>query len=285
MRGHLVIAAGALIGTAAAGGITAALFSGAEVAPWVGPVGWAAALIMAAGAIIVATSKKNDLQMFAMHCFLGTNYGVGEFGSDTGKPWMLERSWREMRYSDESESESRERFLIQRAALLRLICGYSTMIIPDHRRGGLHLFPGMLPPGASFEVEVQFWTARSQREKYRVKIIPDQQKFTWLGQAPGEGSSVTMELSTAACGQRRIIVNVKPKLDAAFSIRFHSRLMLDPDGELKIPAAAAKLDTFDLAEMEHFDFDGNDLLLDLQGVLQSTLPGPESSTRTVLHPR
>jgi hypothetical protein len=235
MWGHAVIAAGALLGLAP----SVALLSGAEAVAWAGPVGLVAAIIMAGGAIIVAKCSKNDLQMFAMHCFLGNEYGHGQF-KETEKPWMAETSWPGLRYVPGSKKESDDRFLLQRTALLRLLCNYSTRVVSDHHSGSCYIYPRLIPDGGIFEVSVEFRQFLSPKtcpvEVYKASILPGQEKFQWTGTIPPYGSGITFTRETNGRDIKWVNVKIVAKAQTEVDTVFRTRLLLDPAGEFTVPA-------------------------------------------------
>lgn len=134
---------------AIAGAECAALVTGAGVASWAGPVGWIAAGLMLIGSIVISVWSKNDLELFANHCFLGKEYGDG--ANKSGKAWLAGRPYRELRF--DGVSRARDRFQRQRLALLRLLSGYRTWIGPATVRG-VSVFPSFVLPTMCFQVEI-----------------------------------------------------------------------------------------------------------------------------------
>ena len=243
MWGHLVIATGALIGVA--GG----LLSWAGVAAWGGPIGWVGALVMATGAFILAKYVKNDLQMFALHCFLGKEYGGKTYArvadqekeepEETGKPWMLDTSWSELRYKRNSRTEEAvDRFILQRAVLLRLLCEYNTNIVfdRDHYVGSCYIYPGLIPMGGIFQVEVQVKSSYGL-EVYNADILPGEEKYAWTKNKPPEDSVIAFNSASQSYGKRWINVRIPLHAQNRVDIVFRSRLLLDPANQLTIPAA------------------------------------------------
>jgi hypothetical protein len=134
---------------------------------WLGPVGWVAAGVMILGEIFLAYGKKTDFELYAAHCFLGEDAGMG--GEEPAKyPWMGSLSWGELKEP-----------VPGRLALLRLVSGFSVWI------GWYPLSPGegpwwqikanYIPAGAYFEVEVDFWKwdePETKKMTRKAKIFP-----------------------------------------------------------------------------------------------------------------
>ena len=131
---------------------------------WLGPVGWVAAGLMILGEIILAYGKETDFELYAEHCFLGIRDGMD--GKATGFPWMGEIEWSELKDPVKA-----------RLALLRLMSGFSVWIgwYPLQREGPWwQIKTNFIPPGAYFEVEVDFWNIGKESGKVtqKAKIFP-----------------------------------------------------------------------------------------------------------------
>ena len=132
---------------------------------WLGPVGWIAAALMLLGEIFLAYGKKSDFELYAAHCFLGEDAGMGGL-SPTKYPWMGEMGWSQLKGP-----------LDGRIALLRLVSGFSVWIgwYPLQEEGPWwQIKANFIPAGAYFEVEVDFWNFHDESAKVtqKAKIWP-----------------------------------------------------------------------------------------------------------------
>ena len=87
--------------------------------------------------------------MFALHCFLGKRYDHGAFFEETGKPSPGRANLRE------------QPILLERAALLRMLCNYSTRVVDDAHRGSCYIYPQLLPGASRFDVTMEFKPIRN----------------------------------------------------------------------------------------------------------------------------
>jgi hypothetical protein len=226
---HGIQAVAGILVLAVAGAECVALVTGAGAVAWAGPVGWIAAALMLVGALVMAFCAKNDLQLFARHCFLGEDWGEG--GSDTtGKAWMAKNGWSSLK----SHSNAR-------IALLRMLTGFSTWI-GYATYGGGNIIPSYIPTGAFFEVEVDVMPKgqTSPMETYSAVILPldgSGGQWVWKGQKPGHGSDIVIYRS----GNQVTSIHVeahprnlgdRPSIDYNFRVR----LAYDAGGLNTLPA-------------------------------------------------
>ncbi len=238
--GHGIQAVAGVLVIAVAAAECAALLTGAAVASWAGPVGWIAAGFMLLGSVVLAVWSKNDLELFARHCFLGPAYGEGDWDDQTGKSWMAGQPWPALRYAS-GRRESPERWQRQRLALLRLIAGFKTYIGPSTYSGGI-VYPTYQEGGLAFEVKVDVMPQgqTSPRESYRAVVWPRAREYAWLGPAPGSGSYVSFSPArgdavtsfTVQAEPRRLGVRL-----VDYELRV--RLIIDPEHGLYLPASGA----------------------------------------------
>jgi len=164
--GHTVIAAGAIVGTVA-------LLTGAGTVWWVGPAGFVAAIVMAAGAIMVGIYSPNDLQMFARDCFLGRRTSESEARKGTHPP----HSRRARLFLEQLA------LLHQRVALLRLLCNYTTGVVYDQNTVSCYIYPQLVPAGGIFEVTVEIRPCRSHEDNTGLIETLEEELFARLNQA------------------------------------------------------------------------------------------------------
>jgi hypothetical protein len=239
---HGIQAAAAVLSIAVAGAECAALVSGAAAASWAGPVGWIAAALLLIGAIVLSLCSKNDLELFARHCFLGPDYGRGDWDDQTGKAWMAGLPWPGLRYENNTRQESRERWQRQRLALLRMITGYSAYMSYHSYCGG-DIYPAYLPGSSSFELEVEVMPRGRQTpmETYRAVVWPNApagEQYVWRGQAPGSNSDITVTRHQGKVAMIR--VSAPPRgFSSPVDYRFSVRLDLDGNRRRYLPASQA----------------------------------------------
>jgi hypothetical protein len=191
---------------------------------WAGPVGWIAAALMLIGALVMAFGAKNDLQLFAQHCFLGENFGEG--GSDaTGKAWMGTLGWTGLKSHRQA-----------RLALLRMLTGFTTYVGPPTYAG--FIFPSYVPSGAFFEVEVDIIPKGedSPKDTYRAVIWPTDGAgdYSWKGKRPDGDCDIKIERSG---GQVTTIdVRARPKNNPTIDYNLRVRLVYDASGKNALPA-------------------------------------------------
>jgi hypothetical protein len=232
--GHGMQAAASALMIVVAGAECWALFSGAAVAAWAGPVGWIAAGLMIVGEIVMVFCAKNDLQLYASRCFLGNEYGDGDYDK-TEKAWMGSWGWAELRYQSGMEDSS-ERYQRQRLALLRLISGFSTYIGPPTFAGGF-IFPGFVPAGGYFDIEVDVMPKGEAEPKqtFAVAAWPDRRDWEWRGARPASDSFVRFDRD----GSRvtGIVVQAKPTQFSAPHLDYNlrARLVFDEQGKNRMP--------------------------------------------------
>jgi hypothetical protein len=234
--GHGVEAAGALLAIAPCVAYSVALVTGAEAVAWAGPVGLAAAALMACGAVVVACLSTTDVALFASHCFLGNRYGEGKWDDKTGKRWMADHPWPWLRYEEKGSSESSNRFLRQRAALLRIFCHYEIVVGPAQFAGGDIFIKGWIPNGAIFQIEVTvkpIWESYPSKT-YQANILPSTEKCEWIGERPAD-SIVTFNRSSEGKLQSIHVSAIPPFAKTNLAAKFRTRLQLDATGEFPIP--------------------------------------------------
>jgi hypothetical protein len=231
---HGLQAAAAALIIVVAGAECVALFTGAATAAWAGPVGWIAAALLIIGGLVMMFCAKNDLQLYARHCFLGVDYGNGEYDL-TGKVWMGHWGWAELRY-ERGFVDAADRFQRQRLALLRMISGFSTWIGPPTYAGGF-IFPSFVPAGAYFDIEVDVMPVgeKEPKQTFGLVVWPDRKEHYWRGSSPGYGSKVSFDV----VGSRvtGITVVAPPtKFDARkLDYNLRVRLMFDEKGKNGLP--------------------------------------------------
>lgn len=224
-----------------------ALATGAGAVAWAGPVGAIAALIMFLGAIVIYAFSKNDLELFAAHCWLGEHYGEGGWSTDTGKSWLAGQAWASLRYDREgSRQESRERWQRQRVALLRLLGSFKTWVGRSTYCGG-YIFPGHIGDGGAFEFDVRIRPAgsdssdQSQQESYHGKVWPHMapesgggdNHYVFLGQTP---RSATITVWRGEGGIRKVTIELRPNMNSEFvDYDFDVRLDLNGGSESYLP--------------------------------------------------
>jgi hypothetical protein len=231
--------AAAVLTLAVAGAHCAALISGSAVAAWAGPVGLIAAGLMLLGAAVMAWCSKNDLEMFASHCFLGRLYGTGDWGDKTGKMWMTTKPWPWLRYTyhKKKKKEAPDRFERQQVALLRMISGFTVWTGFTQTEPGCFIYPGNVPPNASFDVIVEVGDA-NKAEAYMARVwpnSPDGNDFIWLNKKPGLDSNIDV-VKDSNGRVENIEVKVDPKRiqRAAFApLNYEVKIRLDLDGRKK----------------------------------------------------
>jgi hypothetical protein len=210
---------------------TVALISGAGALAWAGPVGWIAAALIIIGTIIEIYSSKNDLQLFAQHCFLGPDWGEG--GSETtGKAWMGTMGWSELKSATKT-----------RLALLHMLTGFTTWTgwwktpqAPLTTTGpGGFILPAYVPANAFFEVEVD-WAPRDQEPSkmlgYKAIIWPMEGDFTWLGKEPPR-KEIRIERNESQITLIRIAAS--PHLSDPIDWNFRVRLVYDSSASNTLP--------------------------------------------------
>jgi hypothetical protein len=223
-------AAGVLL-IAVAGAECAALLSGAAAASWAGPLGWIAAALMLIGAIIVSVWKKNDLELFASHCFLGSRYGKDT--GKSGKNWMEGKRWNHL--SQGSDSYQR-----QRLALTRLMSGFRTWIGATwgtgdlakdivHINQGGYVCLGFMPENACFEVKVDLFRkgGKSPEETVHLYAWPRQKEFV-------------LKQGKAQIDWRATFFNVRArpqKIKGGVEWDLKVRLVLDAKKKVYLPAS------------------------------------------------
>lgn len=239
MLGHGIMAAGALLGIAPAVAGSVALLTGAEVAAWAGPVGLIAAVIMAAGAIVLAFLSKNDLEMFALHCFLGLGYGQGDWQDRTGKAWMSDQPWPALRYLSEGDTQDAPDCLRrQRAALMRMFCNFEVYVTPVEYCGGT-IRPALVHDFGIFEVEAELRPAGHSLpvETHKARIYAGRRSYEWMGDPPAPDSKITFHSNIAGTRLESIHVQAVPtSFTGPVATIFRVRLLLDPAGEFALPA-------------------------------------------------
>lgn len=235
---HGIQAAAAVLAIAVAGAECAALVTGAAVASWAGPVGWIAAGLMLIGAAVLAWASKNDLEMFAAHCFLGGEYGRGDWDDQTGKAWMGGRPWPALRY-DSGTRDARDRWERQRLALLRMLSGFHVWCGPSwgvstpgiYVPGYVH--PTYVPATGHFEIEIEIKPqGRSTPvETYRAFLWPNMSTdhYSWQGTAPGRDSRIQI-LNNAAGQPGAFRLDIRPQSISGGLVDYQIRVRLDLDG-------------------------------------------------------
>jgi hypothetical protein len=232
----LQAAASALI-ILVAGAECFALFTGAATAAWAGPVGWIAAALLLIGGLVMMWCAKNDLQLYARHCFLGVDYGNGDYDK-TDKAWMGRWGWAELRYQSGMQ-DSAQRYQRQRLALLRLITGFSTYIGPSTYAGG-YIFAGFVPSGGYFDIEVDVMPVDQVGPKQTFGLVawPDRRQYEWRGKSPAYDSFVRFYSD----GQRvtSFEVQAKPTEFQTRTIDYNLRvrLLFDEKGKNGLPATS-----------------------------------------------
>jgi len=218
--------AGVLI-VAIAGAECVALVTGAGAVAWAGPVGLIAAFLMLVGAVVMARCARNDLELFARHCFLGEDWGEG--GSETtGKAWMATLGWAALKSHRKA-----------RLALLRMMTGFSTWIGPPTYAGG-YIFPAYVPSGAYFEVEVDVMPKgkSSPKETYSAIIWPTmggKGDWFWKGQKPDPDSHIILYRDGVQV--KSIDVQARPRgFGSPIDYNLRVRLVYDPSGANTLPA-------------------------------------------------
>lgn len=223
-RGESAVAAGHYLAAIGAAGTcvtalaeTYALLEGAEVAAWVGPVGWIAAAAAIGATVVIYYFSESDLQLFASHCFLGRQYGgnrqipIGQrFSTPATEAWMGRMSWAQLRFQGNGGA-SRDRFQAQRLALLRLLSGFEMYYSHAGNLNGdagylCDIYPGLLTPTAVFEVVVFFYhdRDRGETEIYHARVTPN-------AEANGDGSG-PIRFAVHRTGETvsRITINARP---------------------------------------------------------------------------
>jgi hypothetical protein len=241
---HGLQAAAAALIVVVAGAECVALFTGAATAAWAGPVGWIAAALMIIGGIIMAWCAKNDLQLYARHCFLGADYGHGDYDK-TDKAWMGSWGWANLLNDGRYTPESKERFQRQRLALLRMLTGFTTWIGstnpfapgPTTYCGGF-IFVSFVPAGAYLEVEVDVMPKgmEAPKETFKLAVWPDIAKYEWREPKPNwNGSNVLF--GHRGSNVSDITVNAIPNGFAAKEMNWDLRVRLhfDASGKNGLP--------------------------------------------------
>jgi hypothetical protein len=187
---------------------------------------------MVLGITIVAWCSKNDLELFASHCFLGKDYGSGNWIKKTSKNWMTTKPWPWLRYAKprKNPKEAPDRFERQQVALLRMISGFSVWTGFTQEAPGCSIYPANVPPNASFFVIVEI-RAGKKVETYAARIWPnakDGDQFIWAKNKPGTGSQINVWETG------NIEVRVEPRnLKKDVPIKYHASVRLDLDGRDK----------------------------------------------------
>lgn len=234
--GHALMAGAAICTIAVAAAETTALVSGAATAAWVGPVGWIAAGLLLIGALVMALCAKNDLEKFAQHCWLGPDYGDGDWDDETGKPWMANKPWPWLRYAGAgSAKEAPDRWQRQRLALLRMISGFKTICHAGSYCGG-QIYPGYLAGSTAFEIEIDVSPAEKgaagKKETYRAVVWPTARDWMWVGQEPQDDSYVSMTPNTRGEKVAVIKVQARPRgFSGRVDYQLRVRLALDGAGD------------------------------------------------------
>jgi hypothetical protein len=228
--GHLLQAWSAALVIVVAGAECVALFTGAAVAAWAGPVGWIAAALMIIGGMVMAWCSNNMLQAYAMHCFLGKNYGQGETKTDLA--FMGSLTWAAL----EQDSKEATRFERQRMALLRMLCGFSTWIglVGNNYLYGPRIFPSYVPEGAYFDVEIDYLQEGKKQpvKTYKVAIWPTRQDYVWKGDSPSQANIDMGDRDGTRV--KTIVLNFKT-YEVHSSYRIRTRLVFDASGKVGLP--------------------------------------------------
>ena len=222
---------------------TAALVTGAGAVAWAGPVGWIAAALMLLAALMMALGAKNDLQLYAEHCFLGAQYAIGPDApggkSATGLAWMGGDGWNTLVKPAHA-----------RLALLRLLTAFTTFCTTqaENYRKGLFIFPGYCPSGAFFEVEITLTSAgqNAVKEKYKAVIFPlgvnyrgrEPNTHVWRNAGHGIPDYAADSVRVFRQGEQveHIEVSVSPKTFRGMAKRdFRVRLVYDGAGKNTLP--------------------------------------------------
>jgi hypothetical protein len=176
-----------------------ALVTGAEAAAWCGPVGWVASGILLGAALVLHYGSKNDLELYANHCFLGSEYGKG--GTDNaGKPWLTGHGYQWL-YGDALFKPASDRWHRQQVALIRLLCNFDVWTgATSSRRGGGYIGVGFVPGGATFEVHLELSEVDGGGRKWAYDAIvwPESRDWTWTGQAPADAAVTFFPVSGPA---------------------------------------------------------------------------------------
>jgi hypothetical protein len=239
---HGIQAVGAVLSIAVAAAEVTALMTGAAAASWAGPVGWIAAGLMLLGALIMAYCSKNDLELYAVHCFIGNEYGQGDWDDLTGKAWMGGLKWPELAWTRPGH-RSPERWARQRLALLRMLSGFRLFFGAVMNNCSAYINVGFLTPTSVFEVEVELYRGEndaSPAQTRRSRIMP-------LAEAPAGGTgrvSFSRDNLEVVVHYREsrvtsVYVRAEPPTSGSWWHRLKARLDLDGSQQHYLPASGA----------------------------------------------
>jgi len=112
-----------------------------------------AAVLILLGSLAIWIFSKSDLEMFAMHSFLGDKYGTGSLLSSSGPQWAEGTKY-------PSWAQGSDRYSRQLLYLVNLMSQYYVLLRPNENMSlpgvdyGAFIKPGFLPPSAKCEVVV-----------------------------------------------------------------------------------------------------------------------------------
>jgi len=256
--GYALAAGASILVIAVAAAECTALVTGAAAASWAGPVGWIAAGLMLISAGIIYVFSKNELEMYAMHCFVGNEYGEGDWDDESGKPWLKNEPYPWLRYDRGTRHDSRERFARQRQSLLRMMSTFRLWRsgVDSEVTSGLRIYPSHYDSTSCFEVIVELFTDddSSSPERCRLAIWPTQRQWDRLEGDPSRNYRVVFHSgSDGRISNIAVSAPTQRYRGASYSTirdletRIKARLRLDGTTRLLLPASGAwvTLDTSD----------------------------------------
>lgn len=235
-----------------------ALVTGAAAASWAGPVGWIAAGLMLISAGIIYAFSKNDLELYALHSFLGNEYGDGDWDDESGKPWLKNEPYPWLRYNRGTHHQSPQRFARQRQSLLRMMSSFRLWRSGADMEvtSGLRIYPSHFESASCYEIIVELFTDAHASNPERCKLVvwPEQRQWDRLeGDATRNYSVVFHAGSDGRLHNIAISAPTKRYHGASYQtmrdmdIRIKVRMRLDGTTRLLLPASGAwvTMDTSD----------------------------------------
>lgn len=251
--GHALLGGAAALSVIAAGAEIAALASGSVVAGWVPVVGWIAVALTLGAAVVLYAFAKRPLELHALHCFFGREYGKGDWDEDV--VYLGKRTWPSLRWTAGAKGlpeatranmlkihperyEDSQRYRIQRETLLNMLTSYEVRhhTVADDR-GTIWIFAPFAPPTAVFEIEMDMWPLKGRDGpdaggKYTVKarVWFQDGSCRYLTKEPEEGG-VTHYPSDNGGAKIRVRWPNPPGMPRSSWARWTARVRMDMTGE------------------------------------------------------